>query len=131
VDAAVIADAHRRALIAGRSGERYAIVGFYLSYTELARTVAEVAGRPWKVLVMPDSLEAPFKCLANLIERMRLTKEISATTVAGGYLRLYVSGRKADECFRLVHPPPIESIRAVLRGGDQRSFESLDIPLNP
>jgi dihydroflavonol-4-reductase len=114
VDTNIISLVHRRALVAGRPGERYAVVGTYLSYIELAKMVAEVAGRPWRVLIMPDFLEAPFKCVASLIERSRLAQEISATTVAGGYLRLYVSGLKADECFGLVHPPPIESIRAAL-----------------
>lgn len=115
VDTGVIATAHQRALVAGLPGERYAVVGSYLSYVDLAKTVAEVAGRPWTILVMPDFLETPFKGVANLIDRLRLAKEISATTVAGGYLRLHVSGRKADEGFGLVHPPPIESIRAALR----------------
>jgi dihydroflavonol-4-reductase len=118
VDTSVISTAHQRALVAGRPGERYAVVGSYLSYVDLARTVAEAAGRPWMVVVMPDFLETPFKGVVHLIDRLRLAKEVSATTVAGGYLRLHVSGRKADECFGLVHPPPIESIRAALRIDD-------------
>lgn len=118
VDTGVITTAHRRALVSGRPGERYAVVGSYLSYVELAKAVAEVAGRPWKVLVMPDFMETPFKGVASLIDRLRIAKEISATTVAGGYLRLHVRGRKADECFGLVHPPPIETIQAALKNDD-------------
>ena len=114
VDAEVVARAHRRALILGRPGERYAVVGPYLSYPELARIVAAITGRPRTVIPLPDRLERPLKAIANLLERLGLRNELSGTTVAGGFLHLHVSGNRADACFGLVHPPPLETVRAVL-----------------
>src|SRR5262249_4200012 len=50
VDVRLLAQAHRRALIAGEAGERYAISGPYMSYHDLARKVASITGRPrWMV----------------------------------------------------------------------------------
>jgi dihydroflavonol-4-reductase len=114
VDAAVVARTHRRALTAGQPGERYAVVGPYLSYVELAGLVAQVTGRPGRVVPLPAALERPLKSAVALIERLGLGSELSAATVAGGFLRLHVSGRRADACFGLLHPPPLESIRAAL-----------------
>ena len=120
VDALVVARAHRRALTAGRPGERYAVVGPYLSYAELAGLVAEVTGRPRSIVPLPDMLERPLITIANLLERLGWRNEFSATTVAGGFLQLHVSGDRGNACFGLVHPPPLESIRAALddRGRD-------------
>jgi len=115
VDAAVLARAHRMALTAGRPGERYAVVGTYLSYAELAGLVAEVTGRPQRIVSLPDMLERPLKTFANLLERLGPGTELSGTTVAGGFLRLHVSGARADACFSLVHPPALESIRSSLK----------------
>ncbi|ODU02348.1 MAG: hypothetical protein ABS79_00575 [Planctomycetes bacterium SCN 63-9] len=115
VDTSVIALAHRRALHLGMPGERYAIVGSYLNYVELAHVVAKVGGWPKRVLVIPSSLERPAKTIAMVIERLHLAREISPTTVAGGFLQLHVSGKKGDQCFGLVHPPAIDSIRATLK----------------
>lgn len=114
VDSTVIASAHRRALHLGRAGERYAIVGPYYDYAGLARVVGEVSGWPLAVIVMPDILRAPLTAFATLFERMAPSSEISATTVAGGYLHLHISGKKADECFDLIHPPGVETIRSAL-----------------
>ena len=114
VDATVLARAHRRALTAGRPGKRYAVVGPYLSYTELAGLVAEITGRPLRIVPLPDMLERPLKVIASLLERLGLSTELSGTTIAGGFLRLHVSGNHADVCFGLVHPSPLESIRAAL-----------------
>jgi len=114
VDSTVIAQAHQRALVAGIGGERYAVVGPYFDYASLARAVARVAGWPRGVVVMPPFLKTPLTQFAKLIERLSPSQEISATTVAGGYLHLHVSGRKADERFGLVHPPGIETIRSCL-----------------
>ena len=115
VDAAVLARAHRMALTAGRPGERYAVVGPYLSYAELAGLVAEITGRPRSIVALPDMLERPLKFLADLLERLGFGGELSATTVAGGFLRLHVSGTRADACFGLSHPPALESIRSSLK----------------
>jgi dihydroflavonol-4-reductase len=114
VDASVVARAHRRALVCGEPGTRYAVVGEYLSYAGLARLAAEVAGRPRVVVALPDVLERPLKATARALARLGLTSEFSGATVAGGFLRLYVSGARADRCFGLVHPPAVESVRAAL-----------------
>ena len=114
VDARVIARAHRMALTAGQPGERYAVVGPYLGYAELARLVAEISGRPRTIISIPDMLERPLKAVANLLELVGLGNELSGATVAGGFLRLHVSGDRANECFGLVHPLPQESIRLAL-----------------
>ncbi|MGO8903289.1 MAG: NAD-dependent epimerase/dehydratase family protein [Isosphaeraceae bacterium] len=114
VDARVLARAHRMALTAGRPGERYAVAGPYLSYAELAGLVAEITGRPRFIVPLPDMLERPLKAVASLLERLGPGTELSGTTVAGGFLRLHVSGNRADVCFGLVHPPPLESIRSSL-----------------
>src|SRR5262249_4007956 len=57
VDAKVLATAHRRALVAGGCGTRYAVVGPYLSYPELAVVVASVVGRPRRVVALADRWE--------------------------------------------------------------------------
>jgi dihydroflavonol-4-reductase len=114
VDALVLARAHRRALIAGEPGARYAVVGPYLSYAELARLVAEVAGSPWFVIPVPEILHHPLKALAGLLNRLGFAEELSSATVAGGFLQLHVSGTHADNCFGLEHPPALESIRSAL-----------------
>lgn len=122
VDASVVALAHRRALILGESGTRYAIVGEYLSYPDLARLTAEVAGRPRMILGVPDLMERPMTAAADVLTRLGLTLELSGPTVAGGFLRLHVTGERADRCFGLVHPPAVESIRSALdsAGGGRR-----------
>jgi hypothetical protein len=52
--------------------------------------------------------------LARLAGRLGLETEFSAATVAGAFLLLHVSGRRADACFRLEHPSPLDTIRAAL-----------------
>ena len=45
-------------LVCGNGGERYAVVGPYLSYGDLAATVASLTGRPrWLNTCIPDRLE--------------------------------------------------------------------------
>ena len=58
VDSGLLALAHRRALVAGGSGQRYAVVGPYLSYGELAALVASITGRPRWVVPLPDLARA-------------------------------------------------------------------------
>jgi dihydroflavonol-4-reductase len=114
IDVSVLALAHRRALTSGQPGERYAVVGPYLSYPDLARLVGEVAGRPRIVLPAPDLSRGPLMLLASLAGRLGLQTEFSATTVAGGFLSLHVSGRRADAFFRLEHPAALDTVRAAL-----------------
>jgi dihydroflavonol-4-reductase len=115
VDARVLALAHMRALETAKPGERYIVVGPYLSYPEMAELVARVAGRPKRVLSMPDSWERPLAWIAGALDRLTRARlaEVSTAAVAGGFLRLIVSGAKADEAFALKHPDPLESIVAA------------------
>jgi dihydroflavonol-4-reductase len=114
LDALVAAQAHRRALTAGEAGERYAVVGPYLSYPELAQLVAKVVGRPRIIVRLPNGLERLFRAGASLIERFNPGAELSGTTVAGGFLSLHVSGKRGNQCFGLEHPPALDTIRSAL-----------------
>jgi dihydroflavonol-4-reductase len=112
VDARLLALAHRRALHSGASGQRYAVVGPYLSYPDLARMVASIMGRPRRLVVLPDRLErllVPTAGWSGLLVR-RWWPDVSRQLAAGGFLRLHVRGERADQCFGLEHPPAIESI---------------------
>ena len=117
VDANVLALAHRRALTSGQPGGRYAVVGPYLSYPDLARLVGEVTGRPRVVLTAPDLAKRPLMFLAGLAGVLRLVTEFSVASVAGAYLSLHISGCQADKCFRLEHPRPLDTVRAALDTG--------------
>jgi dihydroflavonol-4-reductase len=116
VDVRVAALAHRRALVDGEPGRRYALVGPYLSYAELARLVGRVAGWPQVVLPMPDCLESPLTWAAGRLDRLMGGRfiEVSGAAVAGGFLRLHVRGDLADSTFGLIHPDPLVSIRDAL-----------------
>jgi dihydroflavonol-4-reductase len=116
VDAGLLALAHRRALIAGGGGQRYAVVGPYLSYPELAALVASITGRPRWVVTVPDRLEPVLGRAADWLAPMARpwVPDLSRQLVAGGFLRLHVRGERADVCFGLEHPPAVESISKSL-----------------
>jgi len=114
VDASVVALAHQRALTAGGTGQRYAIVGPYLSYPRLAALVARISGRPRRVVILPPASEGFWKGLAFLCERWGIGGEFSVAAVGGGFLSLHVTGRRADACYGLVHPEAEETIRSAL-----------------
>jgi dihydroflavonol-4-reductase len=116
VDAGLLALAHRRALIAGGSGQRYAVVGPYLSYPELAALVASITGRPRWLVTLPDPLEPVLGRAADWLAPIarRWVPNLSRQLVAGGFLRLHVHGERADACFGLEHPPAVESIARSL-----------------
>jgi dihydroflavonol-4-reductase len=118
VDARVLATAHRRALAAGGGGTRYAVVGSYLSYPELAAVVASITGRPRRVIGLTDRWEPALGRAAEWTAPLlrRWIPNLSRQLVAGGFLRLHVDGRRADVCFGLEHPPAAESIAAGLAG---------------
>jgi len=116
VDARVLATAHRRALEAGGGGTRYAVVGPYLSYPELAAVVAPIAGRPRRVIALSDHWEPALGGVVRLTAPLlrRWIPNLSRQLIAGGFLRLCVDGRRADACFGLRHPPAAESIASAM-----------------
>jgi nucleoside-diphosphate-sugar epimerase len=116
VDARLVALAHRRALVAGGHGQRYAVVGPYVSYPELAALVAMITGRPRWVLTLPDGLEPVLARAADWLAPItrRWVPDLSRQLVAGGFLRLHVRGARADACFGLEHPRLVESIAGSL-----------------
>jgi dihydroflavonol-4-reductase len=116
VDAGIVALAHRRALTAGGDGERYAVVGPYLSYGELAAIVSSIAGRPRRLIALSDRLEPLLVAAAAGLGPLarRWWPDLSSQLAAGGFLKLHVRGDRADACFGLVHPPAIDSISRSL-----------------
>ena len=116
VDARVVALAHRRALIAGESGKRYALAGPYLSFRELAVLVGKLTGRPYWTFALPDVCERPMVKCAGWFDRLAGGRwmVVSSSAVAGGFLQLYVQGDRANQAFGLIHPAPEESIRLAL-----------------
>lgn len=116
VDATVIGQAHRAALSAGDPGRRYAVVGPYLSYTDMARLVSRLTGRPRIIRPLPDAARGVMRAsyaAAGLFSR-RLRAIGSPALVAGAFLRLHVRGDLANLTFQLDHPPPIDTIRSAL-----------------
>jgi dihydroflavonol-4-reductase len=116
VDAGLLAVAHRRALVAGGVGQRFAVVGPYLSYRDMAVLVSSITGHPRWTLPLPDRTErlvsSPLDWVAPLVRRK--WPDLSRQLVAGGFLRLHLSGERANLCFGLVHPPAVESISRSL-----------------
>ncbi len=112
VDSRLLAIAHRRALVAGGSGERYAVVGPYMSYGELARLVASITGRPRWIVPLPGVLEGPVVWAAGLFGSVlrRWWPDVSRALAAGGFLRLYLSGERGNACLGLEHPSARETI---------------------
>ena len=116
IDARVAALAHRRALASGVPGRRYALVGPYLSFADLARLVGRVAGWPIRVFPLPEALEGPLTRAAGWLDKLTGGRwiEVSEAAVAGGFLRLHVRGDLADSTFGLTHPPPVVSVYEAL-----------------
>jgi dihydroflavonol-4-reductase len=116
VDVRLLALAHRRALIAGEAGARYAVLGPYLSYRELAALVASITGRPRWMVPLPDRLEPVVVLAADWLGPLfrRWWPDVSRQLAAGGFLRLYIRGDRADACFGLEHPPARDSIATSL-----------------
>ena len=112
VDSRLIAMAHRRALVAGGSGERYAVIGPYLDYRELARLVASITGRPRLVVPLPDFLEPIVVWGANWFGPLvrRWYPDVSPQLAAAGFLGLHLSGERANACLRLEHPSARETV---------------------
>ncbi len=116
VDAGLLAMAHRRALVAGGNNQRYAVLGPYLSYHELAAVVASITGWPRRIVTLPDRLEPALSRAAGWLAPVvrRWAPDLSRALIAGGFLRLHVRGDRADRCFGLQHPPVVETIARSL-----------------
>lgn len=121
IDARVAATAHRRALVAGEAGQRYALVGPYLSFADLAGLVQSITGRPRWVVAVPDAFERPIVWGAGWFDRLTRGRwlGVSAATMAGGFLELHVRGDRADRAFGLSHPVPAESVEIALRDAER------------
>lgn len=132
VDASTLSLAHLKAMTTDATGKRYAVCGPYLSYAEMARLVASVAGRPRRVWPVPEFAHLPLSCLASVIDRFGLGRsgDFSSASVGGGFLRLVVSGARADALFGLDHPPPVQSIYEAL-ADHQRSGRAAWLDLRP
>ena len=116
IDVELLALAHRRALVCGNGGERYAVVGPYLSYGDLAALVASLTGRPRWLIPLDDRLEALIVSAAAWSGPLarRWWPDVSRQLAAGGFLRFHVRGDRANACFGLEHPPAVDSIARSL-----------------
>lgn len=116
IDVELLALAHRRALICGNGGERYAVVGPYLSYGDLAALVASLTGRPRWLIPLPEYLKGTIVVGAGWFGPLVRTwwPDVSRQLATAGFLRVHVRGERANACFGLQHPPAIESIARSL-----------------
>jgi dihydroflavonol-4-reductase len=112
VDARVLALAHVRALERAERRRRYVVAGPYLSYQVMAQLVGRVIGRPPAIVTVPDAMEGPLTWIGWVLNRLAPGRgaDFSPAAIAGGFLRLHVSGARADTAFGLRHPPPLVSI---------------------
>ena len=115
VDVRLLAEAHRRALESGETG-RFAIAGPYVSFREQAEIVSRICGRPHRVIAVSDRWERLICGLAGALDHLfgRRIPLLSRATVAGGFLRFYVSGQRADQLLGLSHPSVNSSIYETL-----------------
>ena len=100
MDSRLLAVAHRRALVAGGSGQRYAVVGPYLSYGELARLVASITGRPRWIVAVARSARAAGRAggrVGSARVARRWWPDVSPQ-LAAGRVSAVASQRRAGEC---------------------------------
>jgi dihydroflavonol-4-reductase len=116
IDAAVLAIAHRRALTLGGSAERYAVVGEYQSYPSLAAHVHALTGFPRVIIPLPNWLETPLSRPTDWIAPLTRPwwPDLSRHLLAAGFLRLHVSGTKANATFDLTHPAARDTVAQSL-----------------
>ena len=133
IDARVLAHAHVAALETGGTGLRYIVAGPYRSYREMAALVARLTGRPRRIRHIGDGWEKRLRRLAGLIDRTGLDRkgDVSAAAVSGGFLRLHVSGARADRAFDLRHPPAERSIGEALEDHRRSGRASWLAPIAP
>jgi dihydroflavonol-4-reductase len=116
IDVELLAIAHRRALVCGEGGERYAVVGPYLSYRDLAALVTSLTGRPRWTIPLPDPLQSLVVNAAGWTGPLvrRWWPEVSRQLAAGGFVKFHIRGDRANACFGLEHPPVADSIARSL-----------------
>jgi dihydroflavonol-4-reductase len=112
VDSRPLAVAHRRALVAGGSGQRYAVVGPYLNYVELARLVASITGRPRFIVPLPGPFEPLIVRSAGWFGPLvrRWYPDVSPQLAAAGFIGLHLSGERANACLGLEHPSAHDTV---------------------
>jgi dihydroflavonol-4-reductase len=112
VDSRLLALAHRRALVAGGSGQRYAVVGPYLNYRELARLVTSITGRPRLIVPLPRLLEPLIVRAAGWFGPLgrRWWPDVSPQLAAAGFIGLHQSGERANACLGLEHPTAHDTV---------------------
>jgi dihydroflavonol-4-reductase len=116
IDVGLLALAHRRALVCGDGGQRYAVVGPYLSYGDLVAMVASLTGRPRYAIPISERLE-PLVVTAAAWTGPLLRfwwPDVSRQLATAGFLRQHVRGDRANLCFGLEHPPAVDSIARSL-----------------
>ena len=112
VDSRLLAMAHRRALVAGGSGQRYAVIGPYLNYCDLARLVTQITGRPRLIVPLPAFLEPLVVRAAGWFGPLvrRWYPDVSPQLAAAGFLGLHISGERANACLGLEHPSAHDTV---------------------
>ncbi|WZO96128.1 NAD-dependent epimerase/dehydratase family protein [Isosphaeraceae bacterium EP7] len=116
IEVETLATAHVRALDRGEPGRRYAVIGPYLSFRQQAEMVASIAGRPRRILDLPDWSSPLLTSIAGGLDRLATGRwlSVSRAVVAGGYLRFHVDGARANHVFDLHHGPTKAAIRRSL-----------------
>jgi hypothetical protein len=88
----------------------------------MARLVASITGRPRYIVPLPDPV-APLVVEAagwfGPVVR-RWWPDVSRCLAAGGFLRLYLSGDRANACLGLEHPSARETIRSCFNVCESR-----------
>lgn len=116
IEAEVLAKAHLQALTKGEAGTRYAVIGPYFSFRDLAGVVAKISGYPRRIVRLPDWTRHPLGTMANAVDWAAQGRfaSVNRAVVAGGYLRFHVDGSRADRVFGLEHHAPEDAIARTL-----------------
>lgn len=108
----------------GRRGERYILGGYNLSYHDVMKLIAKVAGKKAPSLVLPRAVAAPVGWLGDL--RQKLTgKEalINSVTIRYSYLKGYIfSSEKAQRELGYTFGPLEPAIEAAINYAQQRGM---------
>jgi dihydroflavonol-4-reductase len=116
IDVREAAQAHVRALWAGRPGERYLLAGPYSSYADLAGEARRVAGRPGRVHVLPRWVEKAGSLALALTGGALpwLPRGLNLPSFRYGFVTLHASGARGDAAFGLAHRPVSQTVADAL-----------------